>query len=80
MLTGMAAARLAAMRSIRPSPPEQGRCPASRAVMAAIQSMLAIGVDASVMLMPVCMKSSLKSPRCSQVAWLMISSQAASSG
>jgi hypothetical protein len=57
---------------------EHGSSPESRAVIAAGQSMLAICVP-SVMLMPVRRNRPVKSRRCSQLAWLIRSSQAASS-
>jgi len=46
-LTGMPSAMLAASRRVRCSPPEQGISPASRAVMAAAQSIAAIPVAVS---------------------------------
>lgn len=52
-LTGAWSARLAARRSILRSPPELGSSPASRALIAAAQSMLASSTPGSVMLVPV---------------------------
>jgi hypothetical protein len=75
--TGMPWEMLAMRRSIRCSLLEQGRCPAVRAVIAAGQSMMAI-CRPSVSPWPRVMNSSVKSVRCSQVAWAMSSSVAAS--
>jgi hypothetical protein len=65
---------------MRRSPPEQGRSPLLRAVMAAFQSMAAIGVVPSVMLVPCSMNRLVKSRRCRNVPLLMSRSAAASSG
>jgi hypothetical protein len=77
---GVPAARLAASWRIRRSPPEVGSSPACRAVMAASQSMEAIGVVPSLMLVPCWMNRLVKSPRCRNVPWLMSSATPASAG
>ena len=59
---------------------EQGRLPVSRAVIAADQSMLAIVVMPSVMLVPISMKRPVKSLRARNDPWLMRSSALASAG
>ena len=71
---------LAARRRSRRSPLLQGSSPASSAVMAAAQSMLAIMVPASLMLVPAVMNRLVKSSRCSQHPQSMMSSVPASSG
>jgi hypothetical protein len=75
-LTGVPAARLADRSRMRRSPPEQGRLP-FRAVMAASQSMAAIGVP---LLGPEVMNLPVKSSRWRNVLLLMSSSVPASSG
>src|SRR5262249_28334710 len=77
-LTGWPAARLAAIWMMRCSPLEAGRRPLSRAVMTASQSIYAIGVP-SLMLGAVSMWR-VKSSRCRNTPWLMISPLPASSG
>jgi len=79
-LTGMPTAKLADSWRMRRSPPEQGSSSALRAVMAASQSMAAIGVVPSVMLVPSSMSRVLKSSRRRNVPLLMSSSVPASSG
>ena len=76
-LTGVPAARLAASWRMRRSPQEQGRPPLLRAVTAASQSMVAIGVPP---LMPQVMNRGVKSSRCRNVPLLMSSSVPASRG
>ena len=76
----MPAARLADRSRMRRSPPEQDSSPACSAVMAAFQSMAAIGVVPSLMLVPCSMNRLVKSWRCRNVPLLMNSSVAASSG
>jgi hypothetical protein len=66
-LTGVPAARLAASWRMRRSPPEQGRPPLLRAVTAASQSMTAIGVVPSLMLVAKVMNLLVKSLRCRNV-------------
>ena len=78
--TGIPPAMLAARRSIRRSPPLQGRLPASRAAMAAGQSIWAILVVPSVMLTPVRTNAPAKSSRCSQMLWPMSRPTPASAG
>jgi len=67
-LTGVPAARLADRSRTRRSPPEHGRPQPFRAVMAASQSMAAIGVPP---LVPVSMKRAVKSSRWRNVPLLM---------
>ena len=64
-------------RSIRRSAPELGSSPASRAVIAASQSMLASSVPGSLMLFPAWMKQA-KSSQASHDSRAMISPVAAS--
>jgi hypothetical protein len=59
----MPSARLADSIMVRRSPPEQGISPAWRAVTAASQSMPAIKVVPSLMLVPTVMKRLVKSSR-----------------
>src|SRR5712691_8539100 len=66
-LTGTPLAMLAARRSMWCSPLPHGRQPASRAVIAACQSMLAMSVVPSLMLVAVVMNWLTKSSRCSQL-------------
>jgi hypothetical protein len=61
--TGMPSARLADSRRMRRSPPEHRSSPAFKAVMAASQSTVAIGVSPSLMLVPCSMKWLMKSSR-----------------
>ena len=61
----MPPARLADSRRTRRSPPEQGRLPLARAMMAASQSMAAIGVPP---LMPWWMNLLVKSSGCRNVS------------
>ncbi|HYZ56918.1 MAG TPA: hypothetical protein VE733_25940 [Streptosporangiaceae bacterium] len=79
-LTGMPSARLAASRRIRCSPLEQGSSPASSAAMAAGQSMAAIVVVPSVMLVPWLMKRPVKSSRSRNVPFAMSRPTPASAG
>ena len=76
----MPPARLADSSRTRRSPPEQGRSPTFRAAMASYQSMTAIRVVPSLMLVPVSMKRAVKSARWRNVPLLMRSSVPASSG
>lgn len=69
--TGMLPARLAASWRMRRSPPEQGSPPACRAVTAASQSMVAIRVAPSLMLVPNSMNRVVKSVRCRKVPLAM---------
>src|ERR1035441_5474933 len=77
-LTGWPAARLAAIRTMRCSPPDAGRRPPSRAAMTASQSIHAIGVP-SLMQAAVSMWR-VKPSRCRKAPWLTISPVPASSG
>jgi len=62
---------------MRRSPPEQGSPPLFRVVMAASQSMAAIGVPS---LVPQVMNRVVKSPRCRKVPLLVSRATPASSG
>ena len=64
---------------MRCSPLQTGICPSWRAVSAACQSIQAIRVVSSLMLVPVCTKLA-KSSRCRMPPWPMSSSVPASSG
>src|SRR5450755_216744 len=77
-LTGWPAARLAAIRTMRCSPPDAGRRPPSRAAMTASQSIHAIGVP-SLMQAAVSMWR-VKPSSCRKAPWLTISPVPASSG
>jgi hypothetical protein len=70
---------LAARVRMRCSPLQTGICPSCRAVSAAPQSIQAIKVVPSLMLVPVCTKLA-KSSRCRRPPWRMSSSVPASSG
>ena len=78
--TGMPPARPADSWRMRRSPPEQGSSPSCRAVIAAYQSIAAIGVVPSLMLVPVSMKRLVKSSRCRNVPLLISSPTPASKG
>jgi hypothetical protein len=77
-LTGVPAAMLAARRRARRSPPLQGSSPASSAVTAASQSMLASMVPVSLLSGPTVTNRVVKSSRCSQQPHPMMNSAAAS--
>jgi hypothetical protein len=66
-LTGVPLARLPARRSKRRSPLLDGSWPALTSTIAASQSVLAIRVAPSLMLVPVVMNRLVKSSRCSQL-------------
>ncbi len=77
-LAGWPAAKLAAMRTMRCSPPDAGGRPPSSAVMMASQSIHAIGVPS--MMQAAVSTWRMKSLRCRNAPWLVISPAAASSG
>ena len=74
---GVSAARLAASRRMRRSPPEQGSSPACSAVMAPSQSTAAMGV---LQVVPCWMNRLVKSSRCRKVSLLISRATPASTG